>query len=178
MQMEFNFQALVNITKARCNNLRNMIADPAISTVLVTVQDVTDCSKCPDSTAVHQKSTSKAGRPHTVTQTAGFIHRLDKLCGQSHQLQPGSYPFTGCLHWWPDYSEQVTVKSKGLDCWRSALTKADAKTKEKDQAQWFTGSHFWRHIMVKTGGASNCKETWINVKVMMPKQILSLRLQP
>lgn len=46
-----------------------------------------DCNKFPDGTAVQQKRTSKAGRLHTVTQTAGFIHRLDKLCRRLHQLQ-------------------------------------------------------------------------------------------
>lgn len=46
---------------------------------------------------MHPKCTWKAGRPHTVTQTAGFIHRLVKLCRQPHRLQPVSYPFTGSL---------------------------------------------------------------------------------
>lgn len=103
-------------------------------------------------------STSKPGRPHTVIQTAGFIHRLDKLCRRPHQLQPVSYPFTGYLHWWPDYSEQDTVKGTGPACWRSALGNVDTKTEGKEPDTVIHSSHFYRHITVKSGGAPNCKD--------------------
>lgn len=75
----------------------------------------------------------KAGRPHTLTQTAGFIHRLDKLCRRSHQLLPVSYPFTVCLHWCPDYSEQVAVKGTAAARWRSVMRNADTQTGVRHQ---------------------------------------------
>ena len=142
--------------------------------------DVTDCSKCPGSAAVQQKCTSNAERPHTATQTAGFIHRLDKLCRRPHQLQPVSYPFTGCLHWWPDYSEQDTVKGTGAACWRSALRNADTKTRggERDRTRWFRAYISGGKSQLRLVG---CKDEITpknrDVKLMMPIQILSLRLE-
>lgn len=107
---------------------------------------------------MHPKCTWKAGRPHTVTQTAGFIHRLDKLCRQAHQLQPVSYPFTGCLHWWPDYSEQDTVKGTWAACWRSLLRNVNTKTVETGPDTVIHSSHLGRQITTKSGGAANCKD--------------------